>query len=88
MFPLLVIKSRIPPPAESAKPRLLRTLSPVCLLPTEADIAMFKLNLSILLSRILCTYIKGLRKLKKVIPNHIMHKYSLIMAQKSDVAVL
>ena len=88
MFSLLVAKSRIPLPAVSAKPRSLRTLSSASLLPTEADIATVKLNLSVLVSRILCTHIKGLRKFKKVIPNHIMHKYSLIMAQKSDVAVL
>ena len=83
MFSLLVTKSQFPP-----NPRSLRILSPTCLLPTAADIATVKLNLTILVSRMLCTYIKGLHKFKKVIPKHIMHRYSLIMAEKSEVAVL
>lgn len=88
MFSLLVAKSRVPPPIVSACSRSMRRLSPACLLPTAADVATVKLNLSILVSRMLCTYIKGLHKFRKVIPNHIMHKYSLIMAEKSEVAVL
>ena len=48
MFSLLVAKSRVPPPVVSACPRLLHCLSPVCLLPTSADIVAVKLNLSIL----------------------------------------
>ena len=91
MFSLLVTKSRIPRTLINPnlpRPRSLLTLSSTCLLPTAADIATVKLNLSILVSRILCTYIKGLHKFKKVIPKHIMHRYSLLMAEKSEVAVL
>ena len=67
MYSLLVAKSRLPPPVTSAQPRSLRHLSTTCFLPKESDGASIQLNLSILVSRILCKYIKGLQKMMQVI---------------------
>ncbi len=41
-----------------------------------------------LISRVLCDYIKDLQELKRLVTKHIPHTYSEEMATKSDVAVL
>ena len=58
------------------------------LLPTEADITRIMLNLTTLVCRFMCVYIKGLHKFAKLVPNHIYHSHSKDMAEKSEVAVL
>ena len=89
VFSVLVVKSRISPPKSSCIiPQSFRHLSITNFLPSESDVASIRLNLAIIVSRILCTYIKDLRKFKKLIPQHIMHRHSLEMATKSEVAVL
>ncbi len=90
MFSLLVVKSRIPPPQQSACTSLqsLRHVTIASILPKESDISSIRLNLAILVSRILCTYIKGLQKFAKLAPQHILHRHSLSMAKKSETAVL
>ena len=77
MFSVLVAKSRISPPKSSCIiPQSFRHLSITNFLPSESDVASIRLNLAIIVSRILCTYIKDLRKFKKLIPQHIMHRQS------------
>ena len=82
MYSVVVAKSHLPPVVAIANPRSLRT---TCFEPTSAHVASIKLNLSIIFCRILCTFIKDCKKLKRL---HIYHKYSLKMSEKSEVAVL
>ena len=73
MFSMLAVKSRIPPPQHSAciLPRSLRHATIACFLPKESNISSLRLNLAILVSRILRTYIKGLKTFGRLIPQHI-----------------
>ena len=71
MYSVLVAKSRLPPVVATAKPRSLRFLCTTSFEPTSAHIASIKLNLSIIFSRILCTYIKDFQNLKRLVPKHI-----------------
>ncbi len=41
-----------------------------------------------IISRILTRYIAGLAPLAKVVPQHILHTYSKVMAEKSEVYAL
>ena len=88
MYSVLVANSRLPPVVANANPRPHLSLRTKCFEPTSAHVASIKLNLSIIFCRILCTYIKDFKKLKRLVPQHIYHKNSLIMSQKSEVAVL
>lgn len=47
-----------------------------------------KNNLVTLVSRILTTYFPALAFLARVVPKHILHKYSKKMSEKSEVVVL
>lgn len=57
-------------------------------MPSKVDIAHIQRNLVILVSRILCKYIKALAPLSNIPPEHILHKYSKQMAQKSEAHVI
>ena len=57
-------------------------------LPNSLDLQQIRGNLIVLVSRLLTQYIVHLRPLSKCIPDHILHKYSQEMAQKSEVVVL
>ena len=59
MFSLLVVKSRIPSNISTASTRVIKVSS---FFPKDSDISSLKLNLSIIVSRVLCTYIKGLKQ--------------------------
>lgn len=87
MFSLLAIKSRVTPPATVPHCIGLR-VDVTQFLPTAADIIEIKRNLHTLVSRIACHYVKGLQKLKKLVPAHITHAYSEEMTKKSEVIVL
>ena len=52
------------------------------------DIIVIQGDLEVLVSRILCDYIKGLEKLKRLVTKHIPHQYSEEMAVRSEVVVL
>ena len=56
--------------------------------PSSNDISAVKENLVHFISRVLTTYITGLKHLAKVTPKHILHEYSREMAQKSEVYLL
>lgn len=89
MYSVLAVKSRVPPPdGGHAVPRSFNRLSPASFFPSESDVSSVRLNLAILVSRILCNYIKGLKKFRRMIPEHIPHRYSLAMAKKSEVVVI
>ena len=90
MYSLLVVKNRIPPPPiiSLCCQRSLAHIKPESLLPTDTDIARMKLNLTILMCRFICSYIKGLNKFAGLIPKHIYHAHSDFMAEKSEVAVI
>ena len=57
-------------------------------LPTSDDVSAVKSNFVILVSRIITQYIEGLHVLSKAVPQHIEHKYSKEIKEKSDVIVL
>ena len=57
-------------------------------LPNSLDLQQIRGNLIVLVSRLLTQSIVHLRPLSKCIPDHILHKYSQEMAQKSEVVVL
>ena len=57
-------------------------------LPSTDDIKAVKSNLIILVSRILTQYIENLTPFAKVVPKHILHRYSAEMAKKSEVVIV
>ena len=90
MYSILAVKSRVSPPQHAActLQRPLQLVNTDCFLPNERDISSIRLNLACIVSRILCTYIKGLQKFRKLVPQHILHRNSVAMSKKSEVTVL
>ncbi len=90
MYSLLAVKGRVkgPPPVSTFSPPNLGSLKLTHFLPTKADVAGIQENLVILVSRILCEYIKPLQRYKRCVVSHIKHPLSTEMATKSEVAVL
>ena len=93
MYSILTVKSRVPVEKNATSimspitfNRLLANAS--SLLPKESDISSIRLNLAILVSRVLCQHIKGLKPCQKFVPQHILHRHTKFMAKKSEVAVL
>lgn len=90
MYSLLVVRSRTPAPEliHTGQVSKLTEISDEAFLPQSSDIHAVKSNLVILVSRILVQYFPALAFLSKVVPKHILHKYSKKMAAKSEVVVL
>ena len=90
MFSIFAVKARVspPPPVSAFSPPMLRTDAVECFLPSREDITIIQADLEVLVSRILCDYIKGLQELKRLVTKHIPHTYSEEMAAKSEVVVL
>ena len=89
MFSMLAVRSRVPSHLAISGPCLdLASLPFSVLLPTSHDIQEIQKNLVVLVSRILCQYMKPLSSLSKVVPSHIPHKFSKEMAAKSESVVL
>ena len=90
MYSLLAVKARVqPPPSVShfVPPDI--SSHPVShFLPTEADLLTINSNLVVLVSPVLCKYIKVLKLYKRSLVKHIPHSHSLEMACKSEIAVL
>ena len=63
-------------------------LEPSAFLPTAEEIDTMKMNLTVLARRIICAYIKYLNHIADVVPDHIPHKYSETMAEKSGTYFL
>ena len=57
-------------------------------LPSNADVNAIRANLVILVARILVTHIPALGFLSRMVPMHILHRYSNEMATKSEVALV
>ncbi len=55
---------------------------------SSEDITQLKANLVVLVSRVLCKYIKCLQKYTATVASHIPHIHSKEMAKKTDVVVL
>ena len=90
MFSLLVSRSRTPAPELQHTGHLskLTEIAVEDFLPTSSDVRIMKGNLVVLVSRILVQYFPSLAFLSKAVTKHILHKYSSMMAQKSEVVVL
>ncbi len=89
MFSIFAVKARVSPPAIADLSRpMLYTETVECFLPSKEDIVVIQGDLEVLVSRVLCDYIKGLEKLKSLVTKHIPHTYSEEMAAKSEVVVL
>ena len=88
MFSVLAVRSRVSSSGLSKSSRIddLNLLQPSFFMPSKVDIAHIQRDLVILVSRILC--IKALAPLSSIPPEHILHKYSQPMAQKSEAHVL
>ena len=86
MFSMLVVRGRTqdPPhllPLSQSQPSL-SSLEVSSFLPTPEDVEAIKKNLVVLVSRILCKYMKSLTFLAKTVPAHIQHRFSEEMAKK------
>jgi hypothetical protein len=57
-------------------------------LPKKTDVLAVKENLVILVARILTKYFRALGPFAKLVPKHILHRYSSKMSKKSEVVVL
>lgn len=90
MFSIFAVKARVspPPPVSDFSPPMLPTNTIDFFLPSREDITTIQSDLEVLVSRILCDYIKSFKELKRLVTKHIPHTYSEEMAAKSEVVVL
>ena len=90
MYSLLAVKARVkpPPPVSHFVPPHVGSHQVSHFLPTESDLSTINSNLVVLVSRVLCKYIKVLKSHKRSLVKHIPHSHSSEMASKSEVAVL
>ena len=87
MFSIVVGRSRTPAPHllhSGGSLSNIDGLSEQDFFPNSNDISAVKENLVHIISRVLTTYITGLKHLAKVTQKHILHEYSREMAQKSE----
>lgn len=90
MFSIFAVKARVSPPAlvsDFIQP-ILSTDNSTCFLPSQEDMSIIIGDLEVLISRILCDYIKAFEGMKRLITKHIPHACSEQMAAKSEVVVL
>ena len=90
MFSLIVGRSHTPAPELPFTGHLaqLADFGTDYFLPNSSDVAAVKSNLVVLVGRILTEYFPSLACFSKVVPKHILHRYSAQMCKKSDVVVL
>lgn len=92
MVSLIAGRSRTPAPELShtggSDLSILDRLSHLDFLPSSIDVSSVKKNLVEIVSRTLTKYVPGLVPLAKFVPNHILHRYSTQMAEKSEVYLL
>lgn len=89
MYSILVARTRVPtdlPQTGEVAP--IMSLPWTHFLPNKHDLVKVENNLVVLVSRLITTHIKCLQPLAKYVPEHIKHKHSEAMSQKSDVVVL
>ena len=86
---MIAVKACIPPPtADDLPPLTVKKIIISTFLPSITDIQSLRRTFVILISRILCKYIKGLACISDVVPKHILHTHTDVMAKKSDTIVL
>ena len=87
MYSMLVVKARIqlPSPLPWFQPVSLTARDPTYFLPNALDVKSIQNDMEVLVSRILCDYIKIFNCQKKSVVKHIPHEYSSEMAHKSEV---
>lgn len=91
MFSIITGRSRTPAPTLSHSGRDLSVLNGILadsFLPSSSDVSAIKKNLVDIISRILTQYIAGLTPLAKIVPKHILHRYSREMSERSEVYAL
>ena len=90
VYSMLVVKCRVPSTGLAMTGCMgdLTSCSSSSFLPTKDELQAIRGNLVILVSRVLCKYMRGLKTLSPAVPNHILHKNSKEMALKSDVHVV
>ena len=90
MYSMLVVKARIQPPSPLPRfqPVSLTARDPTYFLPNASDVKSIQNDMEVLVSRILCDYIKVFNCQKKSVVKHIPHEYSSEMARKSEGIVL
>lgn len=64
------------------------SLKPESFLPNESEVRELRLNLCVLVGRVLCTYVKCLKPFSNVVPKHIVHPYQSQMSKKSETYFL
>ncbi len=75
MLSIFAVKARVSPPAlvsNFSRP-VLCTDTVECFLPSSEDIALIRGDLEVLVSRVMCEYIKDLQELKRLVTKHIPH---------------
>ena len=76
MYSMIAVKAHIPPPTVDRFTPIDLELVPIStFLPSITDIQSLRHNLVILVSRILCKYIKSLACISDVVPKHYTHSY-------------
>ena len=89
MYSILVARTRVPTSlSRSGEVAPIMSIPTSLFLPNMQDLEKVENNLVVLVSRIITAHIKCLQPLAKYVPEHIKHKYSDAMAEKSDVVVL
>lgn len=90
MYSINVGRTRTPAPELQHSGHLsqLKEVPVESFLPERKDVVAVKNNLVVLISRILTQYFPALGFLAKVVPKHILHRYSKEMSTKSEVVVL
>ena len=92
MYSMIAVKACIPLPTVDRFTPIDLEKIPIStfstFLPSISDIQSLRRNLVILISSILCKYIKCLACISDVVPKHILHTHTDNMAKKSDTIVL
>lgn len=90
MYSLLVVRSRTPSSSLSMTGSTgdLHRSAVSSFLPTKEDVEKLRINLTVLISRILCNYIKFLQPIAKLLPQHISHCYDEKMSEVSQTYFL
>ena len=89
MYSMIAVRSRVTSDmCESTARYNLASLRSTMFLPTAGDVHAIKNTLVVLVSRILCHYIKCLTPFSTSVPTHIPHVHSEQMAKRSETVVL
>ena len=90
MYSILALRTRVPTSslAMTGTTGDLKSTKANSFLPNKDDVHKVKMNLTVLVSDILCTYIKCLQPLAKYAPQHIPQKYYSQMSEVSETCFL